>query len=91
MWHGAKVFSQNQEFPIYQEGHILTMNIGKYILHQFNWLGQYLIKLKTEPQIRRKCDRYGNSYWQIFNPVSGKFTLFGSEKEVRVWLEEHFN
>jgi hypothetical protein len=66
------------------------MNISKYIIKKFRQFGQYLIQIQTEPQIKQKCDRNGQSYWQIFDPVSGHFTLLGSETEVRMWLENYY-
>ncbi len=50
-----------------------------------------LTLLATQPQIKQKCDRDGQSYWQIYDPASGHFTLLGSETEVRIWLENYFS
>lgn len=44
------------------------MNIGKYISNKIKQFGQYLIQIQTEPQIKQKRDRDGQSYWQIYDP-----------------------
>ncbi len=49
-----------------------------------------LIDRKTEPKVWQKCDRKGNTYWLIFNPITGLYISFGSEQEVRIWLEERY-
>lgn len=49
-----------------------------------------LINNRTEPQVWHKRDRAGNTYWQVFDPVTGYFTYFSSEQEVRIWIEERY-
>ncbi|BAZ43796.1 hypothetical protein NIES4102_07980 [Chondrocystis sp. NIES-4102] len=61
------------------------MKILRYII-------RYFIEIRTQPQIKHKRDRaYGNSYWQIYDPASGRLTNLGSETEVRIWLENYFH
>lgn len=43
-----------------------------------------------EPKIGQKCDRQGNRYWQIYDPVTRQYTSCASEKEVRIWLEKRY-
>lgn len=43
-----------------------------------------------EPKINQKCDRQGNIYWQIYDPVTRQYASFASEKEVRIWLEKRY-
>lgn len=43
-----------------------------------------------EPRIYRKRDRYGNSYFQVYDPTTGLSSSFGTEKEVRIWLDERY-
>jgi hypothetical protein len=50
---------------------------------------QYLTETRSEPKIKQKCDRYGNLYWQIIEPNSGKSTMFGSEQDVKFWLAKN--
>ena len=46
--------------------------------------------LKTnnhEPQVERKRDRNGNQYWLVHDARTAKTHTFGSEGDVRVWIE----
>ena len=55
----------------------------------FTAIEQYFVK-RTEPQIKQKRDRHGNFYWQIYEPISGCFNSFGSELEIKMWLDRHY-
>lgn len=39
-------------------------------------------------KIWQKCDRFGNLYWQAYNPKTRNFVYFASETEVRIWIEQ---
>ena len=54
-------------------------------------IGRYLIANRIEPHVKSKCDRRGNCYWQVYDPVSGCNRSFGSEKEVRAWLDTRYH
>jgi hypothetical protein len=43
-----------------------------------------------EPSIRRKCDRHGNLYFQVYDPDTHMTTTFASEQEVRIWIEQRY-
>lgn len=49
-------------------------------------------KLSTysEPKIWEKIDRFGNTYFQIFDSKSDRYLRFNSEEEVRCWLDRRF-
>lgn len=71
----------------FQKSPIMT----KYSINKIpTAIERYLIK-KTEPQVKQKRDRNGNSYWQIYDPKSGNYTSCASELEVRVWLEKRYH
>ncbi|MGL4882302.1 MAG: hypothetical protein ACRC8K_14755 [Waterburya sp.] len=42
---------------------------------------------KHEPEIKQKRDRFGNYYWQVYDYTTNKFYEFGSEQDVRAWIE----
>ncbi|PSB11761.1 hypothetical protein C7B62_04205 [Pleurocapsa sp. CCALA 161] len=46
-----------------------------------------LVISNHEPQVRYKCDRHGNHYWQVYDFNTNKSYIFGSEQDVRVWIE----
>ncbi len=44
----------------------------------------------NEPQIWTETDRYGNTYWHAYDPVSGRSVSLDSEAEMRAWLEQRY-
>jgi len=63
-------------------------------------LGQYIgqvwheIVLKltpsNDPQIYEKRDRHGNTYFHVYDPLTGLSSTFSSEDEIRIWLDQRF-
>lgn len=52
---------------------------------------QKLLSTDLEPKVWQKFDRQGNSSgWRVFDPETGRTIAFGSELEVRLWLEQRF-
>ena len=43
-----------------------------------------------EPMIEEKCDRDGNRYWQVYDPITQNLRCFDSENDVRIWLEQRY-
>jgi|GEM_PF-1014197 len=43
-----------------------------------------------EPRIVTKTDREGNSCYEVYDPIDRRHYTFGSEHDVRVWLEERY-
>ena len=39
-------------------------------------------------QVSQRYDRFGNHYWQAYDPATGRSTTAGSAAEIRAWLEE---
>ncbi|ESA37000.1 hypothetical protein N836_05410 [Leptolyngbya sp. Heron Island J] len=53
----------------------------------------YLLKLATgssEPIIEKRCDRQGQTYYTIYDPVTEQQSARLSEAEVRTWLEQRY-
>jgi hypothetical protein len=67
------------------------MKISNFFNNIWSKAGDALIASNHEPQIERKCDRHGNKYWQAYDLYSNKSYTFGSEQEVRVWLENRYH
>lgn len=44
----------------------------------------------SEPKIVQKHEPNGNSYYQVYDPVTGNSKTFNSELETRVWLDRRF-
>ena len=58
-----------------------------YIIITLKKIGHHLITKRVEPHVRQKRDRFGNFYWQVYDPISRSYLFFNSELEVRIWLE----
>ncbi|WP_036476742.1 hypothetical protein [Myxosarcina sp. GI1] len=43
---------------------------------------------KNELQVEQKCDRYGHLFWQVYDPITRKSHTFGSDGDVRIWIEK---
>ena len=50
-----------------------------------------LVSFQHEPQIEQKRDRHGNQYWQAYDFDTNKSYTFGSERDVRIWLENRYH
>jgi hypothetical protein len=44
----------------------------------------------SDPTVNEQCDRQGNVYYQVYDPHTRKSTVFGSETEIRYWLEQRY-
>jgi hypothetical protein len=54
-------------------------------------LSDSILSGSYEPKVRHKVDRQGRIVsWQVFDPESGRIISFGSELEVRLWLEQRY-
>ena len=70
---------------------ILSVQTLNLIINIFRWIGHILLAKRNEPYIKQKRDRYGNLYWQVYDFTTNKSYTFGSEREVRAWIEERYN
>ncbi len=43
-----------------------------------------------EPRIWHSTDRFGNTWWHGYDPVTERSTYQNSEQEIRAWLEERY-
>lgn len=50
-----------------------------------------LMVSQNEPQVKQKCDRYGNSYWQVRDRRTNKSYTFASDSEVIAWIEQSYH
>lgn len=65
-------------------------------MNKNNWITKLFQKIKDsikhanydEPYVRQNCDRFGNLYWRIYDRRTNKSYTFGSELEVKAWLEQ---
>jgi hypothetical protein len=57
-----------------------------------DWLWNKLFEIAShsEPRIIQKRDRYGNTYFQAYDPLTGHSGCFHTEYELRVWIERRY-
>ena len=67
------------------------MKITGFIVNILRKIGRSLTVGYTEPQIKQKRDRYGNAYWHVYDFSTNKSHAFGSEQDVRAWIEEQYH
>lgn len=60
--------------------------IGKF----FQNIAQVTFNQNDEAQVWQKTDRFGNSYWCVYDPKTGHSGSFGTEEEVMNWIESHY-
>jgi hypothetical protein len=41
-----------------------------------------------ELKVWEKCDRNGNTYWEAYDPMTGKHFYSGSEADMIAWMEQ---
>ncbi|MEM8829849.1 MAG: hypothetical protein AAGE96_10880 [Cyanobacteria bacterium P01_G01_bin.19] len=44
----------------------------------------------AEPQVCEKHDRFGDTYFRVYDPQSDRYLDFHSHNEVKCWLEQHY-
>ncbi|KAM3096894.1 hypothetical protein ACKFKG_09410 [Phormidesmis sp. 146-35] len=49
-----------------------------------------LASSSSEPQVRQRRDRFGQTYFQVYDPATRCSASLHSEQEVRQWLEQRF-
>ncbi|MDX2212787.1 MAG: hypothetical protein SFY66_05800 [Oculatellaceae cyanobacterium bins.114] len=45
----------------------------------------------SEPQIWQTQDQAGDILWNVYDPSTHQTSVFHSETEVRVWIDERYN
>ncbi|HEY9670966.1 MAG TPA: hypothetical protein V6D11_05955 [Waterburya sp.] len=59
-----------------------------------NSIWQYIATVfeqRQEPKVWQRCDRYGQTLWYGYDPVTGWSVCRHSEGEIRIWIEERYN
>ena len=65
-------------------------NIVEYLRRLGDRLVEYF-NSQSEIKIWQRQDRFGNDYWEVYDPNTNRSASFGSEAEVRIWIEELFH
>ena len=69
------------------------LSLSQHLRTAFGALGEHLTIFaagRTEPIVRRKRDRQGQTYYTIYDPISRCHTTCASDAEARTWLEQRY-
>ncbi|MBD1863866.1 MULTISPECIES: hypothetical protein [Trichocoleus] len=66
-----------------------TSSTSQYLSNLWQSLRRVIARY-TEIRVWQKSDRQGNLYWHGYNPNNGDYVSFGTEAEIRMWIEEHY-
>lgn len=65
-------------------------------LFSFSWLYKvwqkfiYTLTSPEELQVWQKRDRFGNTYWEAYDPQTGGYFCSGSEADILAWIEQRY-
>lgn len=48
------------------------------------------VSSSSQLQVWQTSDCNGNKYWQAFDPIKNRSVCFGSEAEMRMWIEQYY-
>ena len=65
-------------------------NIVEYLKELGDRIVEYF-NSQSEIKVWQCQDRFGNKYWEVYDPNTNRSASFGSEEEVRIWIEELFH
>jgi GTP-binding protein EngB required for normal cell division len=81
---------QEFEFIIYKKSDKLAKS---GFASKLNQIWNEIVKLmstRNEITIDSLKDKSGNMYWRIQDSISGRRVFFGTEQEVRAWLDRRY-
>lgn len=69
---------------------------NKYNSLSFSWLYKAWEKFvhtlihSEELRVWQRRDRQGNTYWEVYDPQTGKYFSSGSEADILAWIEQRY-
>lgn len=63
------------------------------LLSALNRIWQHLLTILTkgnELQVWQTSDRFGNTWWNAYDPATGRSASLASEAEMRIWIEKRY-
>lgn len=61
---------------------VVSLDVWQYIADS--------VLRNSEPKVCQKRDRYGNTFWHVYDPVTHRSSDFGSGADVLIWLEKRY-
>jgi hypothetical protein len=72
------------------EGH--SINKSKLISF-LNLLGQLIntiLNQENEPKVWQSFDRFGQTWWHVYDPLTERYVCRDSEADILIWLKERY-
>lgn len=91
MKHSATSFDREKLEFLYQEPTKGKAKSKFFVPLKSAW--QRLVNFLTttnELQVWQSSDRHGNTWWNAYDPATGRSTKLSSEAEMRVWIEQRY-
>ncbi|MBH8553417.1 hypothetical protein I8751_13735 [Nostocaceae cyanobacterium CENA357] len=63
-------------------------SFGESLHYIWKKIVKTLLVDSQELQVLQRNDRYGNIYWQAYDPVTGKSFSSGSKADISMWIEQ---
>lgn len=67
------------------------MRFVSLLINTFKRIGYDWLFPSHEPKIEQKRDHHGNLYWQVYDLTTNKTYSFGSDRDVRAWIEQKYH
>ena len=67
------------------------MKIINPVINIWKKIEPSLFVSQNEPHVEQKNNRDGSLYWQVRDRKTNKSYTFGSDTEVRIWIEERYH
>lgn len=70
-----------------------TVSFGQRLRVEMGKIKAVIVNLalpNTDPKVFERHDRQGNLYYQVYDPLTRQSASFGSESEIRYWLEQRY-
>ncbi|NJM78092.1 MAG: hypothetical protein HC852_22875 [Acaryochloridaceae cyanobacterium RU_4_10] len=64
-------------------------NVGRHLGRVKKAIAAWIVQT-SEPKVSQRRDRKGRTYYQVYDPGSNTSAAFGSEAEIRAWLEQRY-
>ena len=62
-----------------------------FIANIFRNIERNLVLKSNEPKVEQKRDRDGNLYWKVYDFTTNKSYTFGSDRDVKIWIENRYH
>ncbi|MEH1831604.1 MAG: hypothetical protein V7L29_05860 [Nostoc sp.] len=72
--------------PLFQKK--FNLNLSKSLRRIWESFVKKLLADPNELQVWQKIDRYGNIYWQAYDPATGKSFSSGTQTDMCMWIEQ---